>query len=214
MRECTGILHVRKPFLPLFSFQLLFPLPFFGGNATVWGGGGRNVPLQDGRHPSSRFPPFLLPSADTKRTISKSAQICFQGNFPPNVINCSSFCKNRRHRLNSDFLKGRKRMPRTSVSSSFTFPFLNAEFSLVCGIPFFFLFLFSKNKKADEERRREKTKNEKEKRLRNIACNAFSLPWTGVFSFPSPRKKGKEKGTHRPSFFSSVVKEKKKTPLA
>lgn len=90
---------------------------------------------------SFRFLPFLLPSADTKRTISKSTQICFQGNFPPNVINCSSFCKNRRHRLNSDFLKGRKRMPRTSVSSSFHFPFLNAESSLVCGIPFFFLFL-------------------------------------------------------------------------
>lgn len=154
---------------------------------------------------------FLL----TRNVFSQNRlKSVFREVFPPNTINCSSFCENRRHRRGSAFLGDRKRIPRTSVSSSFTFPFLNAEFSLVCGIPFFFLFLFSKNKKADEERRREKTKNEKEKRLRNIACNAFSLPWTGVFSSPSPRKKGKEKGTHRPSFFSSVVKEKKKTPLA
>lgn len=42
---------------------------------------------------------------------------------------------------------GRKRIPKTSVSSTFHFPFLNAESSLVCGIPFFFLFLKKEGQK-------------------------------------------------------------------
>ena len=181
---------------------------------------------------------FLL----TRNVFSQNRlKSVFREVFPPNTINCSSFCENRRHRRGSAFLGDRKRIPRTSVSSSFTFPFLNAEFSLVCGIPFFFLFLFPKNKKADEERRREegipffkrstrektggktkrkaktreKTKNEKELRLRNIVRDAFFSSLDRSFFFPpSSRKKGKKKGAHQPSFFSSVVKEKKKTPLA
>lgn len=130
---------------------------------------------------------------------------------------------------------GRKRIPRTSVSSSFPFPFLNAEFSLVCGIPFFFLFLFlqkQKSRRRTEKRGRdsllqkihqgkdrvktkrkakirEKTKNEKELRLRNIVRDAFFSSLDRSFSSPSSRKKDKEKGAHQPSFFSSVTKGKK-----
>ena len=117
---------------------------------------------------------------------------------------------------------GRKRIPRTSVSSSFPFPFLNAESSLVCGIPFFFLFLFSKNKKADEERRREegvpffrrstrektggktkrkaktreKTKNEKELRLRNIVRDAFFSSLDRSFFFPLPQERRTKRKEH------------------
>lgn len=196
-----------------FFFPLLFSFPFFSGNASTWGGGEDDMSHRgtDGIIlPAFRLFSFLLLTRNAP--LSKSAQICFQGNFPPNVINCSSFCKNRRHRLNSDFLRGRKRIPRTFVSSSFS--------------------PFSQNKKSDEERRRgegfpssgkpsgkgqggrKRKGNKKTKTKKNCVSGIspvtlFSLPWTGVFFFPFLKKEGqRERNTS--AFFLFFCSERKK----
>ena len=110
--------------------------------------------------------------------------------FSSSTINCSSFCKNRRHRRDSAFRRAWE---------------ADAEKFLSSGKP------SGKGQWGEKAKRKQKTKTKKKSVSGILSVTLFSLPWTEVFFFPFLKKEGqRERNTSAFFLFFCGQRKKKK----